>query len=161
MKSMLSLTALSLGALVVLAPTVASAHDSPGSLYKRTSSGFSHRRVVNSRRTDLTERASSSDPSALAALELVNSAVANKTSLAAGAGNVGANPSGALAGSNTTVSNSTGLKFPDLGFTMPSSVPSSIEDWWTEEPEYAFLGFGYEVTACELPCPFASFRTSR
>lgn len=146
MRSILSFAALSLGALVVLGPVIASAQDSPAGLHKRTSAGFSHRRVVNSRRTDLTQRAS--DASAIAALELVNSAITNNTALAAV--NAGADPSKALAGSNTTnTTGSAGLKFPDLGFEMPSSVPSSTDGWWTEAPEYAFLGFGYEVTACQ------------
>ncbi|KAF8274498.1 hypothetical protein EI94DRAFT_688992 [Lactarius quietus] len=43
--------------------------------------------------------------------------------------------------------------FPALGFTTPSSVPATTDDWWCDPVnEYAFLGFSYEVTACELPC---------
>lgn len=39
--------------------------------------------------------------------------------------------------------------FPSLGFTTPSDVPSSTDDWWcSATTEYAFLGFSYEVTAC-------------
>jgi exo-beta-1,3-glucanase (GH17 family) len=147
MRSFFSLSALSLGALVVLGPAIASAHDSPVVLFKRTGAGFSHRRVVNSRRADLTKR-SASDASELAALELVNSTIANKTNLVAAS--AGADPAGALAGSNTTsTSNSTTLGFPDLGFKMPSTVPSSLDGWWTNASEYAFMGFSYEVTACQ------------
>jgi hypothetical protein len=41
--------------------------------------------------------------------------------------------------------------FPALGFTTPSDVPASTNGWWCDPVnEYAFLGFSYEVTACEL-----------
>ncbi|KAF9475442.1 hypothetical protein BDN70DRAFT_883703 [Pholiota conissans] len=40
--------------------------------------------------------------------------------------------------------------FPSLNFTMPSSVPSSLDNWWCSmSTEYAFVGFSYEVTACQ------------
>ncbi|KAF5393590.1 hypothetical protein D9757_000008 [Collybiopsis confluens] len=40
--------------------------------------------------------------------------------------------------------------FPALGFNMPSSVPSTPAGWWCDKStEYAFVGFGYEVTACQ------------
>jgi len=40
--------------------------------------------------------------------------------------------------------------FPALGFQMPSSTPSSLTGWWCDpKTEYAFLGFSYEVTACQ------------
>jgi hypothetical protein len=40
--------------------------------------------------------------------------------------------------------------FPSLGFQMPSSPPSHTRNWWCDpKTEYAFLGFSYEVTACE------------
>nr|GAT52508.1 b-(1-6) glucan synthase [Mycena chlorophos] len=40
--------------------------------------------------------------------------------------------------------------FPAIGFDMPSSVPSSLSNWWCDRStEYAFVGFGYEVTACQ------------
>ncbi|KAF4598503.1 hypothetical protein EYR38_006907 [Pleurotus pulmonarius] len=42
--------------------------------------------------------------------------------------------------------------FPALGFKMPTSVPSSLTNWWCNPAkEYAFLGFSYEVTACQSP----------
>ena len=45
--------------------------------------------------------------------------------------------------------------FPALGFTTPSNVPASTDGWWCDPVnEYAFLGFSYEVTACELPHNF-------
>ncbi|KAH9830827.1 glycoside hydrolase superfamily [Rhodofomes roseus] len=35
---------------------------------------------------------------------------------------------------------------------MPDSVPKSTDDWWCDpSTEYAFLGFSYEVTACQKP----------
>jgi hypothetical protein len=49
--------------------------------------------------------------------------------------------------------------FPALGFQMPSELPpnSELSSWWCDPAdEYAFVGFSYEVTACELPmfdCP--------
>ncbi|KAF8645871.1 hypothetical protein AX16_007529 [Volvariella volvacea WC 439] len=40
--------------------------------------------------------------------------------------------------------------FPAIGFTMPSSVPSSLDNWWCDySTEYAFVGFSYEITACQ------------
>lgn len=42
--------------------------------------------------------------------------------------------------------------FPAIGFQMPASVPSSTTNWWCDyNTEYAFVGFSYEVTACEFP----------
>ncbi|KAI0297168.1 glycoside hydrolase superfamily [Russula brevipes] len=40
--------------------------------------------------------------------------------------------------------------FPAIGFKTPSGVPSSTAGWWCDPTtEYAFLGFSYEVTACQ------------
>lgn len=42
--------------------------------------------------------------------------------------------------------------FPALGFKMPHSTPSdsSLETWWCDpSTEYAFVGFSYEITACQ------------
>ena len=45
------------------------------------------------------------------------------------------------------------LCFPALGFTMPLDLPKDNTDWWCDPAtEYAFVGFSYEVTACEFPC---------
>lgn len=50
--------------------------------------------------------------------------------------------------SNTNIS----ACFPALGFATPSSPPASTNGWWCDPVnEYAFLGFSYEVTACEHP----------
>jgi hypothetical protein len=39
--------------------------------------------------------------------------------------------------------------FPALGFNMPSSIPDSLDGWWCNmADEYAFVGFSYEITAC-------------
>jgi len=50
----------------------------------------------------------------------------------------------------------TGSCFPALGFKMPSEVPTNTNGWWCNPTEeYAFLGFSYEITACEfqhVPC---------
>ena len=41
--------------------------------------------------------------------------------------------------------------FPALGFQMPSDVPANMTGWWCNpSDEYGFLGFSYEVTACEF-----------
>ena len=40
--------------------------------------------------------------------------------------------------------------FPAIGFHTPSQVPESTDGWWCDPAtEYAFLGFSYEVSACE------------
>ncbi|KAJ7746268.1 glycoside hydrolase superfamily [Mycena metata] len=40
--------------------------------------------------------------------------------------------------------------FPALGFKMPSNTPSSLTNWWCDpSTEYGFIGFSYEVTACQ------------
>ncbi|KXN82928.1 hypothetical protein AN958_02011 [Leucoagaricus sp. SymC.cos] len=42
--------------------------------------------------------------------------------------------------------------FPALGFKMPSKLPpeSRFSSWWCDPAtEYAFMGFSYEVTACQ------------
>lgn len=55
--------------------------------------------------------------------------------------------------------------FPALGFTMPSDVPASTVGWWCDPVnEYAFLGFSYEVSACQslsqLQREFADIRNN-
>jgi len=148
-----SLSALSLGTLVVLGPAIASAQDSPAPIHKRASAGLGHKRVVNSRRADLNKR------DALSALQLINATIIDKTASSLPAANAGADPAGAKntppvptnSTSNSTTPPAPALKFPDIGFKMPSKVPSSIDGWWSDQnEEYAFMGFSYEVTACEL-----------
>ncbi|RDX50087.1 glycoside hydrolase family 17 protein [Polyporus arcularius HHB13444] len=40
--------------------------------------------------------------------------------------------------------------FPALGFQMPDEVPQDTNNWWCDaSTEYAFLGFSYEVSACQ------------
>jgi exo-beta-1,3-glucanase (GH17 family) len=40
--------------------------------------------------------------------------------------------------------------FPSLGFKMPSAAPANMNGWWCDpSTEYAFVGFSYEVTACQ------------
>ena len=40
--------------------------------------------------------------------------------------------------------------FPALDFKMPSTLPNSTDGWWCDPAtEYAFVGFSYEITACE------------
>jgi hypothetical protein len=47
--------------------------------------------------------------------------------------------------------------YPGLGFTAPLQLPKSNKDWWCPfESEYAFVGFSYEVTACEFFVPHAT-----
>jgi len=41
--------------------------------------------------------------------------------------------------------------FPALGFKMPATVPNFLDGWWCDSStEYAFVGFSYEITQCEL-----------
>ncbi|KAK0196176.1 glycoside hydrolase superfamily [Armillaria mellea] len=40
--------------------------------------------------------------------------------------------------------------FPAIGFKMPATLPSTTKNWWCDmSTEYAFVGFSYEVTACQ------------
>ncbi|KAH9895001.1 glycoside hydrolase superfamily [Cubamyces lactineus] len=40
--------------------------------------------------------------------------------------------------------------FPALGFTKPETLPADNTNWWCDPAtEYAFVGFSYEVTACQ------------
>ncbi|KAF8629950.1 hypothetical protein AX17_005516 [Amanita inopinata Kibby_2008] len=40
--------------------------------------------------------------------------------------------------------------FPALDFRMPHAAPQSVDNWWCDQKnEYAFMGFSYEVTACQ------------
>ncbi|KAI0278503.1 glycoside hydrolase superfamily [Russula aff. rugulosa BPL654] len=55
--------------------------------------------------------------------------------------------------------------FPSLGFSTPSNVPRSTDNWWCgATTEYAFLGFSYEVTSCQslqqLKKEFADMRNT-
>lgn len=151
------LSALSVGTLVVLGPALASVQDSPAAaIHKRTSAGLGHKRVVNSRRADLNKR------DALSALQLLNTTIVDKATPIVAPANAGADPSTASAGSglkkpttptppstSNSTSNST-LRFPDLGFKMPATVPNTLDGWWANQStEYAFMGFSYEITACE------------
>ncbi len=55
-------------------------------------------------------------------------------------------------GSATPKAAEAGSCFPSIGFKMPDSVPTSLDNWWCDPTtEYAFLGFSYEVTACTFP----------
>ncbi|TFK27838.1 B-(1-6) glucan synthase [Coprinopsis marcescibilis] len=54
--------------------------------------------------------------------------------------------------------------FPAIGFRMPSSVPSSLSNWWCDySTEYAFVGISYEITQCQpvdrLRREFSDLRT--
>jgi exo-beta-1,3-glucanase (GH17 family) len=47
-------------------------------------------------------------------------------------------------------SNKSSSCFPAIDFKMPSSVPKSLDGWWCSKyDEYAFLGFSYEISACQ------------
>ncbi|KAH9176449.1 glycoside hydrolase superfamily [Lactarius sanguifluus] len=55
--------------------------------------------------------------------------------------------------------------FPAIGFRTPSQVPGSTKGWWCDPAtEYAFVGFSYEVTACQglsqLQKEFADIRNT-
>ncbi|PIL34111.1 hypothetical protein GSI_03822 [Ganoderma sinense ZZ0214-1] len=50
----------------------------------------------------------------------------------------------------TTDANPAPFCFPSLGFIPSSALPSDNTNWWCDPAtEYAFLGFSYEVTACQ------------
>lgn len=54
-------------------------------------------------------------------------------------------------GNPTTDAKAAPFCFPSLGFIPPLVLPSDNTNWWCDPTtEYAFLGFSYEVTACEL-----------
>lgn len=166
--SVFFLSALSVGTLVVLGPAFASAQDSPAApIHKRTSAGLGHKRIVNSRRADLNKR------DALSALQLLNATIVDKATPIVGPANAGADPSTGSGlktptsptphSTSNSTSNST-LRFPDLGFKMPATVPSSLDGWWANQStEYAFMGFSYEITACQSPAElkkdFGNIRT--
>lgn len=47
--------------------------------------------------------------------------------------------------------------FPALDFVMPSKPPANLNGWWCNATdEYAFLGFSYEVEACESAVIYVS-----
>ncbi len=55
------------------------------------------------------------------------------------------------AAANSTTAKQAPFCFPSLGFTTPFDLPTDTTGWWCDpSTEYAFLGFSYEVTACEL-----------
>lgn len=50
--------------------------------------------------------------------------------------------------------------YPSLGFLAPDALPLDNSLWWCDPAtEYAFVGFSYEVTACEYPCFTSMVRT--
>ncbi|KAF9222678.1 hypothetical protein BS17DRAFT_796486 [Gyrodon lividus] len=69
-----------------------------------------------------------------------------------------------IVGSNTTAPTPLNC-FPALGFQMPSSVPDSLDNWWCPmDTDYGFVGFSYEITACQsasqLKQEFADIRNN-
>ncbi|KAI0745413.1 glycoside hydrolase superfamily [Earliella scabrosa] len=51
---------------------------------------------------------------------------------------------------NITAPKNAPFCFPSLGFVMPLELPADNTNWWCDPAtEYAFLGFSYEVTACQ------------
>jgi hypothetical protein len=43
------------------------------------------------------------------------------------------------------------LCFPAVGFKMPSATPTSLTNWWCNtDTEYAFVGFGYDISLCDF-----------
>lgn len=40
--------------------------------------------------------------------------------------------------------------FPALGFDMPANPPDLLDGWWCDiQDEYAFMGFSYDLSACQ------------
>lgn len=100
-------------------------------------------------------------PDVAAPVEAAVNDVANTKSFSATSSTSSAAPS---ATPSDGPSSAGGSCFPALGFKMPSSVPDSTDNWWCDaSTEYAFLGFSYEVTACQSPSQlqkeFADIRT--
>jgi len=134
MRSLSSIVALTLSALTILA----SAHDTEPAPHKRM----------------LARRASTVNKCSVVHSNTTSSAKSSATSSAAKANST----------APATTSNSTGLTFPELGFKMPSTVPSSLDGWWTDpHTEYAFVGFSYEISNCQsqaqLTKDFKNMRT--
>ena len=41
--------------------------------------------------------------------------------------------------------------FPAVGFKMPEATPTSLTNWWCNaDTEYAFVGFGYDISPCDF-----------
>ncbi|TFY70992.1 hypothetical protein EVG20_g2015 [Dentipellis fragilis] len=58
-----------------------------------------------------------------------------------------------------------GTCFPAIGYKMPANPPANNLQWWCDpKNEYAFVGFSYEVTACQslsqLQREFKDMRTT-
>ena len=142
--SSLTVTALSL--LTIVTPLVSAAAT-------HIQRSLAHKRTVGSRNNQ-TKR-----DGALAGLESLNNALGSLSSSGSSGGPAkavaAAPPASASpyaspppATSNTAASSC----FPSANFTMPASPPANADNWWCDlDTEYAFVGFSYEVTACEYP----------
>jgi hypothetical protein len=41
--------------------------------------------------------------------------------------------------------------FPAVGFKMRNETPTSLTNWWCNtDTEYAFVGFSYDISLCEV-----------
>ena len=85
-------------------------------------------------------------PRSSAAPTLIASHSATPTSSSKPAAHTASNNNGSGSSPSASASNC----FPALGFQMPDSVPQDTNNWWCDaSTEHAFLGFSYEVSACE------------
>lgn len=139
MRSFSTFVAFSLSALAI----VASAHDTATGAHKRM---LAHR---NNEQRD-TPNVAPAVP-AVKTKRKKRSSCSPHSNTTSTASSAKASPTTVSTTSNSTSSgNSTGLKFPQLGFKMPSEVPSTLDGWWADpSEEYAFVGFSYEISACE------------
>lgn len=132
-----------LAASAAITPTLVSAHSD--------SHLISHKRLLKSKRSSLLSpesnvlQARDSTSSAAAAgslLSLIEVALQNANQK---------NSKGTVAAAGSAPPSSS--CFPALDFQMPDNVPSDLNNWWcSPDTEYAFMGFSYEVTACEFLC---------
>jgi len=80
----------------------------------------------------------------------ISGASTNSTKSAKSSSSAKAKATASPKGTVNTGSNPSSGCFPALGFKMPSSTPDSTDGWWCDpKTEYAFVGFSYEVSACQ------------
>jgi exo-beta-1,3-glucanase (GH17 family) len=116
----------------------------PSSQHKRTARSLGRKRTAAA--------ASNATAEAIASLKALSKAcpkASNGTGPAVAAANSPPKTNTTTTQSGTSSGGSGGC-FPAQGFQMPSGVPSSTDNWWCPAAdEYAFVGFSYEVTACQ------------
>lgn len=153
--SITSFTVTALSLLTIATPLV-----SASAAHEQRSSA--HKRVVNSR-TNQEKR-----DDAAAGLAALNNALASGGGISSSgtSGGLAKAVAGAPPAANATAASSSAAAaassapantgcFPSANFKMPANPPANTDNWWCDlDTEYAFVGFSYEVTACECPIYF-------